>query len=110
KEWLALHRPGFEEIQLLVRQLAATLGALHAQGVVHLNICPATIYIDDSGAEPVYILGGLHEATLYTQPEITPADVNPLYAPPEAAEQLGRLAGTRLCAWDWWSTGRVVQE
>ena len=35
KEWLACNRPGFAEIESLVRQLSATLGALHAQGVVH---------------------------------------------------------------------------
>ena len=109
-EWLACHRPGFVEIEALVRQLAATLGALHAQGVVHLNIRPEVIYIDESGGEPAYVLGGLHEATLYTQPEPMPSDVDPFYAPPEAAGVARHLPGTRLCAWDWWSTGRVVQE
>ncbi|MEO6006243.1 MAG: serine/threonine-protein kinase [Opitutus sp.] len=109
-EWLACHRPGFAEIEALVRQLAATLGALHAQGVVHLNICPSVIYIDESVGEPVYILGGLHEATLYTQPVLMPSDVDPFYAPPEAAGVARHQPGTRLCAWDWWSTGRAVQE
>jgi hypothetical protein len=109
-EWLACHRPGFSEIETLVTQLAATLGALHAQGVVHLNIRPTSIFIDESGPEPLFILGGLHEATLYTQPDVMPSDVDPRYAPPEAAGVVRHAAGTRLCAWDWWSTGRVVQE
>jgi hypothetical protein len=109
-EWLACHRPGFTEIETLVTQLAATLGALHAQGVVHLNIRPSAIFIDETGPEPLFILGGLHEATLYTQPDVMPSDVDPLYAPPEAAGAERHAAGTRLCAWDWWSTGRVVQE
>ena len=110
KEWLACHRPGFSEIEALLRQLAGTLGALHAQGVVHLNICPSSIFIDESGLEPLFVLGGLHEATLYTQPDLMPSDVDPLYAPPEAAGRAQHLPGTRLCAWDWWSTGRVIQE
>lgn len=110
QEWMACHRPGFSEIESLVRQLAAILGALHAQGVVHLNIRPDTIYVDESGPEPVYSLGGLHQATLYTQPELMPTDVDPFYAPPESAGVVRHPPGTRLCAWDWWSTGRVIQE
>lgn len=110
QEWLACHQAGSSEIEALVRQLAATLGAMHAQGVVHLNIRPSTIFIDESGAEPVFVLGGLQEATLYTQPNVTPSDVDPFYAPPEAAGLATHLPGTRLCAWDWWSVGRVVQE
>jgi hypothetical protein len=111
REWLACHRPVFKEIESLMRQFAATLGALHAQGVVHLNLRPDSIYIDDAGPEPVYLLGGFHEATLYTQPDLMPSDVDPFYAPPEAAGKTARLLpGTRLCAWDWWSAGRVVQE
>jgi len=110
REWMTCHRPTFEEIEALVRQLATTLGVLHAQGVVHLNIRPDIIHIDESSEAPVYILGGLQEATLYTQPDLMPSDVDPFYAPPEAAGLVRHLPGTRLCAWDWWSMGRVVQE
>jgi hypothetical protein len=110
QEWLACHRPGFSEIEALVRQLAATLGVLHAQGVVHLNIRPDVIHIDESGPEPVFLLGGLQAATLYAQPTLMPSDVDPFYAPPEAAGLARHAPGPRLCAWDWWSTGRVVQE
>ena len=110
REWIALHRPTVEEIESFVRQVGGTLGALHAQGVVHLNIRPDAIYLDESGPEPVYVLGGLHQATLYTQDNLMPTDVDPFYAPPEAAGNVKHLPGTRLCAWDWWSIGRVVQE
>lgn len=111
REWIACHRPVFKEIESMMAQFAATLGALHAQGVVHLNIQPDSIYIDDAGPEPTYLLGGFHKATLYTQPDAKPREVDPLYAPPEAVDpNSGPLSGTRLCAWDWWTVGRVVQE
>lgn len=110
REWMACHRPNFADIEDVMRQMATTLGALHAEGVVHLNLRPETIYIDESKGEPVYVLGGLEQATLYTQSELRPDDANPFYAPPEAAGGAVQVAGTRLCAWDWWSVGRVVQE
>jgi hypothetical protein len=110
REFLACHRPNFEEIESMVRQLSATLGALHAQGVVHLGLCPESIYIDESGEAPVYFIGGFEGATLYTQPELMPAEVDARYAPPEAFAESCYLPGTKWCAWDWWSLGRVVQE
>lgn len=110
REWMAAHRPGFSDIENFVRQIAGVLGALHGHGVVHLNIRPESIFVDESRGEPVYVLGGLQEATLYTQPELTLADVDPFYAPPEAMGVEEHPRGTGLCAWDWWSVGRVVQE
>lgn len=110
REWMAAHRPSFADIEGFVRQMAAALGALHTHGVVHLNIRPESIFVDDTRGEPVYVLGGLQEATLYTQPELMLADVDPFYAPPESAGLTRHPPGTGLCAWDWWSVGRVVQE
>lgn len=110
REWMACHRPSFADIEALMKQMVAALGALHAQGVVHLNIRPETLHIDESKGDPVYLLGGLDEATLYTQPEIAPSEIDPFYAPPEAVSATNHPTGTRLCAWDWWSVGRVVQE
>lgn len=110
REWIMLHKPGFADVEVFVRQMAAILGGLHAQGVVHLNIRPESIFIDDSRSEPIYLLGGLHDATLYTHPQISTEEVDPFYAPPETAGGAQPRSGTRLCAWDWWSVGRVVQE
>ncbi|HYD84154.1 MAG TPA: hypothetical protein VEA63_08870, partial [Opitutus sp.] len=76
REWMSCRRPSFADIEALMRQLTATLGALHAQGVVHLNIRPEAIFIDETKGEPVYLLGGLEEATLYTQPEVRLAEVD----------------------------------
>ncbi len=110
REWMAAHRPNFTDIESLVRQIAGALAALHGHGVVHLNIRPESIFVDETKGEPVYVLGGLQEATLYTQPELALADVDPFYAPPEAVGVEKHPPGTGLCAWDWWSVGRVVQE
>lgn len=110
REWIAAHSPGFEDVESLVRQLSATLSALHSEGLVHLNLRPETIHIVEDGGALDFVLGGLQEATLYNQPELISIDVDPFYAPPEAAGLSRHPPGDRLCAWDWWSLGRVVQE
>lgn len=110
QEWIAAHRPGFDEIESLVRQLAAILTALHAEGLVHLNLRPETIHIDEVEGRLEFWLGGLGQATLFDQPDLIPVEVNPFYAPPEAAGLTRHTPGAGLCAWDWWSLGRVVQQ
>lgn len=111
REWMACHKPDKGTVDELMQQLALVLGAMHAQGVVHLNLRPDTIFVDESHGDDLgIVLGGLDEATLYTQPTLVLGDVDPLYAPPEAAGQKSHPPGTGLCAWDWWSVGRVVQE
>ncbi len=109
-DWFACHKAGYDTVEALIRQLAAVLGALHAQGVVHLNLRPDTVYVDASEEALRISVGGLHEATLYTQAGVELADVDPLYAPPEAAGRMRHPPGTALCAWDWWSVGRIVQQ
>jgi hypothetical protein len=110
REWISCHKAGPRESEAIVRQLATVLHALHREGVVHLNLRPETIFVEETQAGLTFTLGGLHSATLYTQPRLTPAEVDPFYAPPEAAGLTVHQPGTRLCAWDWWSLGRVVQE
>jgi hypothetical protein len=110
QEWIAAHRPGFDEIESLVRQLAAILTALHAEGLVHLNIRPETIHIEESESRLEFWLGGLGQVTLFDQPDLIPVEVDPFYAPPEAAGLTRHTPGPGLCAWDWWSLGRVVQQ
>lgn len=110
RESMAAQKIGARDVEALVRQLAPILIALHREGVVHLNLRPDVVYVDETPQGMVFTLGGLHAATLYTQPKLAPADVDPLYAPPEAAGLAFHQPGTRLCAWDWWSLGRVLQE
>lgn len=110
REWIAVHRPGFEEVEVFVRQLSSTLAALHAEGLVHLNLRPDAIHIVEAEGGPQFVLGGLHAVTLFNQPDLIPIEVDPFYAPPEAAGLSHHAPGDHLCAWDWWSLGRVVQE
>jgi hypothetical protein len=109
-DWFSCHKAGYESVEALVRQLAAVLETLHAQGVVHLNLRPETIYVDAEDDTLRVVVGGLHGATLYTQSTIELKAVDPLYAPPEAAGRRELPPGTGLCAWDWWSIGRIVQQ
>lgn len=109
-EWLSAHRPGFDELEAFVRQVAATLDALHDDGLVHLNLQPESLFIEERANGPEFIVGGLQEVTLFQQPELIPIEVDPFYAPPEAAGLARHSPGPQLCAWDWWSLGRVLQE
>ncbi|HET7537729.1 MAG TPA: serine/threonine-protein kinase, partial [Candidatus Didemnitutus sp.] len=111
REWMACNKANKAVVDDLLQQLSLVIGALHAQGVVHLNLRPDTIYVDDSRDDAMgIVLGGIEEATLYTQPMLVLTDFDPLYAPPEAAGKKTHPPGTGLCAWDWWSVGRIVQE
>jgi hypothetical protein len=110
REWIACHQSGALEIETFVRQIAPAIDALHALGVGHFNLSPDSIYILEVEGEPTFVIGGLREAVLVDQPELIPIEVDPLYAPPEAAGLSQHQPGLRLYAWDWWSLGRIVQE
>lgn len=110
REWIACHRMGLSEIESLVRQVTVQLEALHEHGVVHLRIQPQSIFVDEVGGGLHVLLGGFEAATLHAQTDLVPIAVNPYYAPPEAAGLFRHKPGPDLCAWDWWSLGRLVQE
>ncbi len=110
REWIACHQAEPWVQKQMLEQLAATLSALHSAGVVHLNIRPESIYLNEEGARMEIILGGLETASLYKQAGSVVTEVDPFYAPPEAVDPEGPQPGIGLCAWDWWSVGRVLQE
>lgn len=110
REWIACHQVGLAEIESIMRQLTLLLEAMHAAGVVHLRIRPDTIFVNEAERNLEVMLGGLALATLHTQPDLVPVEVDPYYGPPEAAGLFRHKPGPELCAWDWWSLGRVVQE
>jgi hypothetical protein len=109
RDWVACRHVGLPEIERLVQDVADILSAMHEVGLVHLRLQPDTLFqaAPDSNQ---FVLGGLDEATLFNQSDLIPAEVDPLYAPPEAAGLFRHSPGVGLCAWDWWSLGRVVQE
>ena len=109
-EWAACRQASLDDVQLLVQQISDVIITLHDRGVVHLNLRPDTIYIlsEDGGLHVT--VGGLEQATTYNQPELIPAPVDPLYAPPEAAGLSKHTPGAGLRAWDWWTLGRIMQE
>ncbi len=110
REWAACRRAAAEDITMLLRSVAASLRALHQRGIVHLNIRPDTIYVttEDMGASVV--LGGLEHAIVFDQSDLVPIEVDPYYAPPEAVGLTRHSPGRALCAWDYWTLGRVLQE
>jgi len=110
REWVACHQAEISTQNKLLEQVSATISALHSLGIVHLRIRPEVIYLGGEEDKPEIILGGLNTATFYKQAVINPVEVDPFYAPPEAMDAEGKSPGIGLCAWDWWSLGRVVQE
>lgn len=110
REWLAAHQPELADIENFVRQVATQLDRLHQQGIVHLRLQPQSIFIGDDSRGMHVRLGGWEYATLHSQADLIPISVNPYYAPPEAAGLFKHKPGPALCAWDWWSLGRLVQE
>ncbi len=110
RDWICSHQASAESVRSFLQQLSVTLSTLHGQGVVHLNIRPESIYLDDSTSEMQIRLGGFEAATLYTEPGMKLDKVDPFYAPPEAVGADEFPPGTGLCSWDWWSVGRVLQE
>jgi len=110
REWAAASRPSEEQVELLVQQIATELDAMHAAGIVHLQIHSRSIYVAAERGSLRARIGGLEAATMFAQSELIPITVNPFWAPPEAAGLYRHKAGDGLRAWDWWSLGRVVQE
>lgn len=110
RDWIACHQIGVAEIETIVRQLTLLLEAMHTAGVVHLRVRPDTIFVNEAERNLEVMLGGIGLATLHTQPGLVPVEVDPYYAPPEAAGLFRHKPGPELGAWDWWSLGRVVQE
>lgn len=111
REWLGAHRTNAGTIELGVQQLAQGIEALHQAGLVHLNLRPETIFIEEGEDHQLKVLiGGLHRAQLTDQSGLVPIEVNSYYAPPEAGGLYEHEAGNGLRAWDWWALGRVVQE
>ncbi len=110
REWIACHQAEDWALKRLLEDLSATLAALHSMGIVHLKIRPEAIYLSGEDDKMEIILGGLETAVLYKQSGAVVAEVDPFYAPPEAVDPEGLQPGIGLCAWDWWSVGRVIQE
>ena len=97
-------------VEALVRQLTEAIGVLHASGLVHLGISPSAIFIQETKGQLNCILGALETVALidHNQPILFRPD--PFYAPPEVVMLESHDPSPALCAWDWWSLGRVVQE
>lgn len=97
-------------VKTVVAQLAEGLGALHAFALVHLNICPESILVEELADGIRCRIAALDAVSSFDRSEPVPAAVDPFYAPPEELGLNLHVAGPGLCSWDWWSLGRVVQE
>jgi serine/threonine protein kinase len=105
-------KPALEDavVETIVRQLTEAIGVLQASGLVHLGICPGAIFISEPQGKVHCTLGGLEVVTAFEKTLPIAVTSDPLYAPPEAVLLDAHDPGPSLCAWDWWSLGRVVQE
>ena len=97
-------------VETIVRQLTEAIGVLQASGLVHLGICPGAIFISEPQGKVHCTLGGMEGVTAFEKTLPIEVISDPFYAPPEAVLLEAHDPGPSLCAWDWWSLGRVVQE
>lgn len=97
-------------VEAVVRQLAEALGVLHSSGLVHLGLRPGVVYVREGPDGLHFTLGGLDTVCRSEGQQPFAALADPLYAPPEVAALEMHEPGHALCAWDWWSLGRVAQE
>ncbi len=109
RDYLRTHQVSLPVIERLVHQLSVALEVLHDNGLVHLRVRPENVYVQED-EQLVVSLGGLADATLHTRTDLIPLEIDPYYAPPEAAGLFRHAPGPGLCAWDWWSLGRLIQE
>src|SRR6478736_1510642 len=110
REWLGAHRTHAAMIETVVQQLAQGIETFHQAGLVHLNLRPETVFIDEEDQHLKIMIGGLHKALSTDLSGLVAIEVNPYYAPPEAGGLFQHEAGAGLRAWDWWALGRIVQE
>lgn len=110
REWLGAHRTNAAMIEAVVQQLARAIEALHQAGLVHLNLRPETVFIEEDDQQLKIMIGGLHQARRMDQSGLATIEVNPYYAPPEAGGLSRHESGASMCTWDWWALGRIVQE
>jgi hypothetical protein len=108
--WRDRSEADVELIERVVRSVAAALSALHERGLVHLDVRPETIFVHEEHDALHFTLGGLDAVTSFDRSGPVPMNADPFYAPPEAAGLSEHAPGSGLCAWDWWSLGRVLQE
>jgi serine/threonine protein kinase len=109
REWAAGGKLSATNAREMVNALTKAVTALHKVGVAHLGISPDRIYVPRDTLSEL-VLAGFESATSQTPPGLISVNLDPFYAPPEAAGLYQHHTGPNLFAWDWWSVGRVVQE
>ena len=102
--------PGPEWLQAVIRQLTAAVESLHFAGLGHFGLSVDSVYVREEGSGPVITLAGWDHAALNEGNELIAIPVDPFTAPPESAGLFQHAPGESLCAWDWWSIGRLLQE
>jgi len=110
RAWLVTHPADLGTIERMMRQVAPVLETLHAAGLAHLSLTPDSLFVDPSEQGLNVMVGGLENTFVLSSPAIPLPSADPLYAPPEASQTLLQPSAPALCAWDWWSLGRIVQE
>src|SRR6185369_8114563 len=69
----------------LLHQIAAGLGAVHARSLVHRDVKPANIVIEERSGRPVLIDFGLARRRTVSSPKVSVIGGTPSYMAPEQA-------------------------
>lgn len=97
-------------IEAFLGDFCEALEALHGAKLTHLHLSPDCIWIEPREKSWRLIVGGLERVSCFDDSKPLQFDIDPFYAPPEAAGSLKHETGPGLKAWDWWSVGRILQE
>lgn len=74
--------------QLILRAIAAGLGAVHERQLVHRDVKPGNIVIEKGTGRPVLVDFGLARRARSSSPRATQTAGTPLYMPPEQARDI----------------------
>jgi predicted Ser/Thr protein kinase len=93
QQFAAQNRPGFRRVAALVAELARVIGVLHRRGVVHQDIKPKNVLMDESGRPRLIDFGLAQLKHAWGDAAETPSGGTLAYMAPEQARGETERAG-----------------
>ncbi len=97
----------WDKLEQLVMDMASAISGVHVNGVVHRDLKPDNILVDDTGN---FVLGDFGIATVHS---VTTVALTVSYSPPELVSLVAdvrKTAGEMTKKIDWWSIGVTLLE
>eukprot|EP00158_Paraphelidium_tribonemae_P007216 Partr_v1_DN28156_c0_g1_i7_m55487 putative serine threonine kinase 11 len=86
--------------QRYFQQIVASLGYLHAQGIIHRDIKPGNILVTFDDTIKISDFGVAEEISMYSADDyLTTSSGSPAFQPPEVAAGVEKFAGSKVDIW-----------